>query len=71
MDRKKHTGENPIILRFNVDDVSAAAAALTARGVSVEVKSFTWGTVATFADPDGNLCELKNADDPFFTRRVQ
>ena len=63
----KRSVENSTILRFNVDGVAAAAAALTARGISVELKSFTWGTVATFADPDGNICELKNADDAFFT----
>lgn len=62
----KRAVENPTTLRFNVDDVAGAAVALTARGISVELKSFDWGTVATFADPDGNICELKNADDPFF-----
>jgi lactoylglutathione lyase len=65
-DRHKRTDENPIGLRFNVEDVAAAAAALTARGVAVEVRSFDWGTVGTFADPDGNLCEFKDAGDPFF-----
>ena len=54
------------MLRFNVDDVPGAAAMLLAKGVDVEVKTFDWGTVGTFHDPDGNLCELKNADDPFF-----
>lgn len=66
LDREKRNSENPTILRFNVDDVAAAAAELTKRGVSIEMKTFDWGTVATFTDPDGNICELKNADDPFF-----
>ena len=66
VDPNKNNGQNPTILRFNVDDVAAAAEALTARGISVALKTFAWGTVATFADPDGNLCELKNADDPYF-----
>ena len=65
-DRKKRNDENPTTLRFNVDDVAAGAAELTSRGVAVDLKTFSWGTVATFADPDGNVCELKNADDPFF-----
>jgi lactoylglutathione lyase len=63
----KTPAENPAMLRFNVPDVAAAADLLVARGVSVERKDFAWGKVATFVDPDGNLCELKNADDPFFS----
>lgn len=65
-DGHKRSDENPITLRFNVEDVDAAAAALTTRGISVEVRSFDWGMVGTFHDPDGNLCELKDAGDPFF-----
>ncbi len=64
-ERKSDT-ENPTMLRFNVEDVATTAAALVEKGVAVEVKAFDWGTVGTFVDPDGNACELKNADDPFF-----
>ncbi len=63
---RKPNQENPTMLRFNVDDVERAAAILEARGVSVVIKRYHWGTVGTFIDPDGNACELKNADDPFF-----
>lgn len=66
-DSAKKISENPVMLRFNVDDVSAAADAMRKQGVLVEVKAFSWGTVGTFRDPDGNLCEFKNADDPFFS----
>ncbi|OWK26462.1 hypothetical protein AJ87_04690 [Rhizobium yanglingense] len=65
-EERKPNQENPTMLRLNVMDVEGAAAELEARGVSVEIKRFTWGTVGTFIDPDGNACELKNADDPFF-----
>jgi lactoylglutathione lyase len=65
-DRYKPNSENPTMLRFNVADVEAAAAILEARGIRVELKRFDWGTVGTFADPDGNACELKDAGDPFF-----
>jgi len=58
--------ENPITLRFNVDDVEGAGAMLQNRGVQVQFVKYDWGTVGIFADPDGNKCELKNADDPFF-----
>jgi lactoylglutathione lyase len=65
-DGRKPNAENPTMLRFNVDDVIAAAAMLERRGVSVAVRTFDWGVVGTFVDPDGNACELKDASDPFF-----
>lgn len=65
-DQRKSNGENPTMLRFNVDDVEAMAALLERSGVSVQVRKFSWGTVGTFIDPDGNACELKDADDPYF-----
>jgi lactoylglutathione lyase len=65
--RLKQHNENPTIIRFNVRDVDACAKMLEDRGVAIERKSFSWGEVATFSDPDGNPCELKNADDPFFS----
>jgi lactoylglutathione lyase len=62
----KENSQNPTMLRFNVADVEAASATLRARGIAVDVQQFSWGMVGTFADPDGNKCEFKNADDPFF-----
>ena len=59
----------PTVLRFNVDDVEAAARALRDKGVPVTVRRFDWGTVGAFADPDGNECELKDAGDPIFAVR--
>ena len=66
-DGRKSNAENPTMLRFNVKDVDAAANLLEARGIPVQRKSFDWGQVATFTDPDGNACELKDAEDPFFS----
>jgi lactoylglutathione lyase len=63
---RKSQAENPTMLRFNVDDVEGAARDLRSKGVSVDVQSYAWGTVGTFLDPDGNACEFKNADDPYF-----
>jgi lactoylglutathione lyase len=65
-DGRKSPSENPTILRFNVDDVIAASNALRQRGIAVDVEQHSWGTVGTFLDPDGNLCEFKDAGDPFF-----
>lgn len=63
----KPVSQNPTKLRFNVKDVEAAAHLLESKGVKVEIKVFDWGTTGTFLDPDGNLCALKDADDPFFS----
>ena len=63
---RKSNAQNPTMLRFNVDDVDAAAHRLEEAGVKVAVTQYAWGRVGTFIDPDGNACELKDADDPFF-----
>ena len=65
-DGRKPNSQNPTMLRFNVDDVDQAADMLRDKGLTVDVRVYDWGTVGTFIDPDGNACELKNADDPFF-----
>lgn len=54
---------NPTVLRFNVEDVEAAATELQAKGVTVAVEHYEWGTIGVFHDPDGNRCELKDAWD--------
>ena len=42
-------------LQVVVDDVSAARAALVARGVEAsEIQDFPWGSFVFFSDPDGN-----------------
>lgn len=65
-DARKTSNENPATLRFNVTDVEAAAKHLRTYNVAVEITKFPWGIVGTFLDPDGNACDPKNADDPFF-----
>ncbi len=64
--QRKANSENPTMLRFNVRDVESVAKLLRGCGVDLELKTFAWGVVGTFIDPDGNACELKNSDDPFF-----
>ena len=34
-------------------------------GVPAEVERFSWGVTGTFHDPDGNVCQPKDALDPF------
>ncbi len=67
-DRPKRHDENPAVLRFNVDDVAAAADALTRLGIAVEVLTFDWGTIGIFHDPDGNQCELLHSPGSSFER---
>ncbi|MEM7348894.1 MAG: VOC family protein [Chloroflexota bacterium] len=56
----KSLEQNPIYLRFNVEDVEAAAAELSVKGMDVTVNKAEWGTTASFTDPDGNHCSLRD-----------
>ncbi|MFT5999621.1 MAG: lactoylglutathione lyase [Neolewinella sp.] len=56
-------------LRFNVNDVKAAADELIARGVDADYQEHAWGIVAKFRDPDGNLIALK--DEAGFVQQVK
>ena len=57
---KKTIAQNPVCLRFNAADVDRAAAELQAKNVEVHIRREAWGTVADFADPDGNRCSLRD-----------
>jgi lactoylglutathione lyase len=61
LDGGKSAAENPVTVRFNVADLDAAAAQLRAKGVKVQVTRFDWGVIGDFWDPDGNLCQLREA----------
>ncbi len=60
---KKGRDVSPIVIRFNVPDVEAAAEELRGKGITVVVESYEWGTIGVFHDPDGNRCELKDTWD--------
>ncbi len=57
---RKSYDENPVWLRFNVDDVDDAAKHLSNKNVEVNIRREAWGTVADFTDPDGNICSLRD-----------
>jgi lactoylglutathione lyase len=63
----EHTGEDvasprqKTCLRMNVSDVKQCAQMLIERGVDVNYQEHSWGTVAKFYDPDGNLCAFKDS----------
>lgn len=55
-------------LRMNVIDVKSWSNRLKEKGVEVDYQEKSWGTVAKFFDPDGNLCAFK--DSPKFEEQV-
>ena len=49
-------------LRMNVPDVRKLSERLTEKNVEVDYQEHSWGTVAKFFDPDGNLCAFKDSE---------
>ncbi len=47
-------------LRMNVPNVRTLVTRLSEKNVKVDYQEHSWGTVANFFDPDGNLCALKD-----------
>lgn len=74
VERDAEVAESPVraehrtCLRMNVPNVRAHADALAARGIVVDYQEHSWGAVAKFTDPAGNLCAFK--DDERFERQV-
>ena len=48
-------------IRMNVPDVKALATKLTQQNIKVSYQEHSWGTVAKFFDPDGNLLAFKDS----------
>lgn len=66
---KSPPGSEPICLRMNVSDVKSLAEQLKGAKVEVDYQEHSWGTVAKFHDPDGNLCAFK--DSQGFDKQIQ
>ena len=49
-------------LRMNVPNVKVLAGKLTEKNIKVEYQEHSWGTIAEFLDPDGNLCSFKDSE---------
>ena len=45
-------------LRFNVDDIDAAAEALAKKGVAFHRRDNVWGRTLDFTEPEGNACKI-------------
>ena len=48
-------------LRMNVPNVKMFAEKLTRENIKVDFQEHSWGTIAKFYDPDGNLCAFKDS----------
>ncbi len=64
----QRSGAESFCLRMNVPNVKARADELRALGIEVDYQEHSWGTVAKFHDPDGNLCAFK--DDEKFEQQI-
>ena len=49
-------------LRINISNVKKLADKLIKKNVKVDYQEHSWGTIAKFFDPDGNLCALKDSE---------
>ena len=56
----KTRAQNPVVLRFNVNDFDNTIKEMRNRGVSVEVHPFDWGKIGVIIDPEGNRIEIKD-----------
>jgi len=72
----EHIGENQsktdrikTCLRMNVPNVKLLADKLISKNIEVDYQEHSWGTIAKFFDPDGNLCAFK--DSPKFEKQIE
>ena len=60
--QKTETERIKTCLRMNVPNVKTLAGKLTAKNIKVDYQEHSWGTIAKFLDPDGNLCAFKDSE---------
>jgi len=61
--------ENFSCLRINVANVKELSNQLKAKGVAVNYQEYSWGTIAKFKDPNGNLLAFK--DEKGFANQIK
>jgi len=64
---EKSISENSTKLRFNVADIDAALAKVTAFGIAANVQKTDWGSTIDIHDPDGNRIGIR--DEPSFVKQ--
>lgn len=66
--QKIETERTKTCLRMNVPNVKLLSEKLTAQNIIVDYQEHSWGTIAKFYDPDGNLCAFK--DNEKFEKQI-
>jgi len=61
--------ENFSCLRMNVANVKEFSEQLKVKGVAVSYQEHSWGTIAKFKDPNGNLIAFK--DEVGFAKQIE
>ena len=61
--------KNTYCLRINVENVKAISEVLKQKNVQVDYQEHSWGKVAKFKDPDGNLIAFK--DEESFAKQIE
>ncbi|WP_456441965.1 VOC family protein [Psychroserpens sp.] len=61
--------KNHSCLRINVDDVKSISEELKKQNIKVDYQEHTWGKVAKFKDPNGNLIAFK--DEESFAKQIE
>ncbi|WP_394166697.1 VOC family protein [Photobacterium piscicola] len=56
----KGVDKNPIIIRFDVADVTQVLVLFESHGIQAEYYTFDWGKIVLVYDPDGNPIEFKS-----------
>ena len=59
--QKTGTERTKMCLRMNVPNVKMLSDKLTSNNIEVDYQEHSWGTIAKFRDPDGNLCAFKDS----------
>lgn len=61
--------KNDTCLRIHVKDVRSISERLEKQNISVDYQEHSWGKVAKFKDPEGNLIALR--DEPSFAIQIK
>lgn len=62
VDKKSEHDRIRTCLRMNVENVKELADKLSSNNIEVDYQEHSWGTIAKFFDPDGNLCAFKDSE---------
>lgn len=58
---EKNFSQNPVILRFNVNDIESAYSTVLSHDKNARLLEQDWGTIIRCTDPDGNPISIRDA----------